>query len=49
MNHEDLSIVELLKKFEVVNKEVIQLSQRLSGMKAEYKDLKMKMDTSGST
>lgn len=33
-------IVELLKRFEVVNKEVINLSRRLSEMKAEYSALK---------
>lgn len=46
MKRDDLSIVELLKKFEVVNKEVIQLSQRLSKMKAECKSLEKKTGSS---
>lgn len=33
-------VVDLLKRFEVVNKEVINLSRRLSEMKAEYSALK---------
>lgn len=40
MKDEEESIVDLLKKFEVVNKDVISLSRRLSEMKAEYSALK---------
>lgn len=42
------SLVDLMKKFEVVNKEVIQMSRRLSEMKTEVSAIKSKMKSSES-
>lgn len=43
MEKEDGDIIDLLKRFEVVNKDVIALSRRLSEMKAECVALKQKI------
>jgi len=48
MKSDGQNIIDLMKKFEVVNKEVIQMSRRLSEMKLEASTIKQKIKTADS-
>ncbi len=42
------NLIDLMKKFELVNKEVIQMSRRLSEMKLEVSTIKQRINNSDS-
>lgn len=47
MKSGDQNLIDLIKRFEVVNKEVIQMSRRLSEMKLEILAIKNKIKIAG--